>query len=209
MARPVNANAEQTKRRIVLAASELFAAYGYAGTSVRQIAGSAAVSLGMIRHYFGSKRGLYRACIGTAFEIFDQLEEQISQGFAGGGDPADIVEAAVRRGFRFASTNRDICKLVLWDMMQRDQWRTDFTDSDMIPFLLRTADTLSGHLGREPATLALTTRTLIFLVVRYATADHDEVAFLLAGGDDSAKASDRTVAALEAHLVEVAIRLYT
>ena len=77
MARPVNANAEQTKRRILHAASELFADHGFDGTSVRQIAAGAGVSLGMIRHYFGSKEGLWKAVVSSHFtEYMNELEAQ-------------------------------------------------------------------------------------------------------------------------------------
>ncbi len=208
MARPVNANAEQTRRKILVAASELFAEHGYEGASVRQIASGAGVSLGMIRHYFGSKEGLYRACIGTAFEIYGNLGSHIAQGVAGGGDPRAVVADAVRRGFRFACDNRSACKLLLWDLMQRERWRNDLTDSEMMPFVLRTAKALARPLGRAVADMALTTRTLIFLVVRYATADQDEVALMVSDGSID-RATPDTARAVEDHLVDVAVRLYT
>lgn len=208
MARPVNANAEQTRRKILVAASALFADNGYEGASVRQIASGAGVSLGMIRHYFGSKEGLYRACIGTAFEIYGNLGSHIAQGVAAGGDPKAVVADAVGRGFRFACDNRSACKLLLWDLMQRERWRNELTESEMMPFLLKTAKALAEPFGRGVADMALTTRTLVFLVVRYATADYDEVAYLLSAGA-SDKATADTTQAVEDHLVDVAIRLYT
>ena len=209
MARPVNANAEETKRRILTAASELFSDHGYEGTSVRQIASGAGVSLGMIRHYFGSKEGLYRSCIDGVFEIFGSLGPQIVQGVADGGDPVEVVSLALRQGFRFACENRNACRLMLWDMMQQSSWRTDKTDSEMLPFLLDTARALAPALKRDVADAAMATRSLLFLVARYATVEHDEIAFLLSDGDEHAKADASTVTAMEDHLVDVAIRLYT
>ena len=61
------------KNRLIVAATELFAEQGFAGTSVREICTRADASVPMISHYFGSKQGLYDAIIGqfsdTAFDV--------------------------------------------------------------------------------------------------------------------------------------------
>jgi AcrR family transcriptional regulator len=49
-----------SQRRILAAAEELFAASGYEGTSVRQIAQKAGVPVALISYHFGSKLGVYR-----------------------------------------------------------------------------------------------------------------------------------------------------
>lgn len=58
----LNVRTTSTSDRIRTAALELFARQGYAGTSVRQVAGEAEVSPGLVIHHFGSKDGLRRAC---------------------------------------------------------------------------------------------------------------------------------------------------
>ncbi|HEV8014858.1 MAG TPA: CerR family C-terminal domain-containing protein [Stellaceae bacterium] len=55
---------EDTARRILLAAIEVFAEEGYEGASTRSLAGRAGVNAPAIQYYFGSKEGLYRAVIG-------------------------------------------------------------------------------------------------------------------------------------------------
>jgi TetR/AcrR family transcriptional regulator, regulator of cefoperazone and chloramphenicol sensitivity len=57
------ARGEDTRRRILDAALEIFATEGYEGTSTRLLAGRAGVNLPAIQYYFGSKEGLYRAVI--------------------------------------------------------------------------------------------------------------------------------------------------
>jgi AcrR family transcriptional regulator len=207
MARPVNANAEETRGRILDAASQLFARHGYEGASVRQIASAAGVSLGMIRHYFGSKDGLYDACIASAYGIYDELGRHVREEL-GNDDPAKALAEAVRAGFRHARQHIWACRLVLWDMMQSDRWRSERNDEHMVPFILELATAMARPLGRPASELALATRTLIFLVVRYATADEDEIATLLAGGDPDAKADETTMSKVEEHLVDLAERLY-
>ena len=54
---------EDTARRILEAAIEVFAEEGYDGASTRSLADRAKVNLPAIQYYFGSKEGLYRAAI--------------------------------------------------------------------------------------------------------------------------------------------------
>ena len=54
---------EDTRRRILETALEVFAADGYDGASTRMLAERAGVNLPAIQYYFGSKEGLYRAAI--------------------------------------------------------------------------------------------------------------------------------------------------
>jgi len=49
---------EDTRRRILETAIEVFAREGYEGTSTRELAAAAGVNLPAIQYYFGSKEGL-------------------------------------------------------------------------------------------------------------------------------------------------------
>lgn len=66
---------EDTRRRILEAALEIFAAEGYEGASTRQLAERAGVNLPAIQYYFGSKEGLYRAVIA---DIIGQTEAHMA-----------------------------------------------------------------------------------------------------------------------------------
>src|SRR2546425_8618519 len=75
MARPKTDDPE-ARVKIASAAEELFAARGYDGTAVRDIAKKAAVNGAMIHYYFGSKEGLYRAILeGAASKVRALLVE--------------------------------------------------------------------------------------------------------------------------------------
>jgi TetR/AcrR family transcriptional regulator, regulator of cefoperazone and chloramphenicol sensitivity len=50
------------RARIRDAAVERFGTAGYSGTSIRDVAGLAGVSAGLVQHHFGSKEGLRAAC---------------------------------------------------------------------------------------------------------------------------------------------------
>jgi TetR/AcrR family transcriptional repressor of uid operon len=68
--RPPAAKADETRRRIVGAAREVFSERGYEGTTFQAIAGRADLTRPAINHYFASKRGLYR-------EVADQTNELV------------------------------------------------------------------------------------------------------------------------------------
>ena len=53
----------EVPRRLIEAASEMFARHGYAGTRLREIVRTAEVDLSAVNHYFGGKEGLYAATL--------------------------------------------------------------------------------------------------------------------------------------------------
>ncbi|MGN9785943.1 TetR/AcrR family transcriptional regulator [Nonomuraea sp. ZG12] len=100
---------ERTKARIVQAALEEFAAKGFAGARVGEIAARAGVNKQLISYYFGGKEGLYQA-INTRW----QGEESA---FADhGATLAELVAGYVRAN----SERRDFGKLMLWQGLTDD-----------------------------------------------------------------------------------------
>src|SRR5262245_22878075 len=65
MARP-KTDDSKVRARILTSAERLFAARGYAGTAVRDIARDADVNGAMIHYYFGNKESLYHSIIENA-----------------------------------------------------------------------------------------------------------------------------------------------
>ena len=58
---------EDTRDRIVAAATGLFAEKGLAGATVREICRAAGVNVALVNYHFKSKSGLYKACIERIF----------------------------------------------------------------------------------------------------------------------------------------------
>lgn len=85
---------EDTRRRILETALQVFATEGYEGASTRQLAERAGVNLPAIQYYFGSKEGLFRAVIDSIIERTEQhmapLAVEVSAALA---DPATSREA--------------------------------------------------------------------------------------------------------------------
>ena len=90
---------EDTRRRILDTAIEVFAAIGYEAASTRALAVRAGVNLPAIPYYFGSKEGLYRAAI-------EQIVREIDQRMA---PVAERVEAALAAA---APSRRELLELL-------------------------------------------------------------------------------------------------
>lgn len=74
--RPRSGHDPEVRQRLVVAASALFAARGYRGTSVRQIAQTADVTPAMVAYYFGDKLGLLEAVLDSVFEhLLEGIQE--------------------------------------------------------------------------------------------------------------------------------------
>ena len=66
---------------ILDAAAEEFGRYGYAGAALSRVAAGAGVSKPLVLSYFGSKDGLYVACVERAgANLIDRIEQVLSAG---------------------------------------------------------------------------------------------------------------------------------
>ena len=86
---------EDTARRILLAAIEVFAEEGYEGASTRSLATRAGVNAPAIQYYFGSKEGLYRAVIAHIANLVEErlapVAERITAALAAEPTPSELT----------------------------------------------------------------------------------------------------------------------
>ncbi|HET6940457.1 MAG TPA: TetR family transcriptional regulator [Nocardioides sp.] len=75
-----------TRAEILARAQELFAAQGYAGTSVRAIATAAGVDAALVHHYFGSKDDLFLAALQAPLDPREVLLPVADGGLEGAGE---------------------------------------------------------------------------------------------------------------------------
>jgi TetR/AcrR family transcriptional regulator, regulator of cefoperazone and chloramphenicol sensitivity len=91
----VQSRGEDTRRRILGAALEVFASEGYDGASTRLLAERAGVNLPAIQYYFGSKEGLYRAVIDSIIKDTEAhmapLAEQVKAALANPDAPREAL----------------------------------------------------------------------------------------------------------------------
>lgn len=92
LGRPVGANAEETRRRILIAAMRCVAEVGYAQTTIREIARAADMTSGSLYHYFPNKSDLLDA---TGDEIEDIVAPRLRAAAAQCDDVADRLDAVL------------------------------------------------------------------------------------------------------------------
>ena len=75
-----------TRATILVAARELFAVQGFAGTSVRAVATAAGVDAALVHHYFGTKDDLFLAALELRVDPRTALLPVIEGGVDGAGE---------------------------------------------------------------------------------------------------------------------------
>ena len=211
MARPVNADAQATQTRILTTAYDLFASRGMDGASIRDIAKGAGVSLAMVHHYFGSKQGLYEACIGAMLKELGGLRAELESDLARGElPPAAILAEGVRTGFRYARKHRTAVRLLQRSLVDTGELDTKVREENLLPFLDKISEVLANLTGQPAPMMRLPIQSTLFLIVRFAITSEREIEALAGEAGKLAKPRKDMGAPLtvvEDHLVEAALRL--
>lgn len=86
-------NREATIRRIVEGATQVFAASGYAGASVDEIAKEAGVNKATIYYHVGDKEALYAKVL---HDVIGNTVRSVAEDLKGNGTPEEKLEAYIR-----------------------------------------------------------------------------------------------------------------
>ena len=97
------AEAERTRGRLLRCAEKLFAAKGYRGVSVREVARAAGVQNFTVQAHFGSKLDLYRTLLSRWDE---EIRGRVSQALLESTDVPSFIERVVEDIFEFMVANR-------------------------------------------------------------------------------------------------------
>lgn len=200
MARPIRADAAETRRRILACALALFSEHGVDGVSVRAIASAAGVTLATVHHYFGSKDELYAACIDSMYAELIAMRPVLAKAIvdAGDQDVEVLVDHAVRTAFRFARAHQIEMRLLLRQVVVAGELPGDRRDQGQVPFLDQIAALVGARVPRSAAEIRLSLQSVAFMVARYAVSSERELALFTQTSGDAA------LAAVEDHLVRVA-----
>lgn len=108
----------ERRREILEAAIPLFAADGFTGTGVSEIARAAGISHGTVFLYFPSKEALFRASVTEPLETLEQglRIERIE------GTPLERLHQVIRAHFRFVLEHRDYLRLVQYVLGHHDRF---------------------------------------------------------------------------------------
>ncbi len=99
-ARPRARNAAATRAALLDVAMRRFAADGYSATTVREISDDVGVNVALISRYFGSKEGVYEACLeqarGSLLELAGVWVGEGAEGSPDGLVPEPSMDLAVQ-----------------------------------------------------------------------------------------------------------------
>jgi AcrR family transcriptional regulator len=104
--RPRDGDPAETRREILRAAEESFAASGFVGATTRQVAARAGVNVATLHYHFGNKERLYRAVLDGA--LSGELPET-----AASASPAERLTAVVEALWDFGWTHPALPRLSL------------------------------------------------------------------------------------------------
>jgi AcrR family transcriptional regulator len=119
------AQAEQTRRRILDAGLALFAEQSYTATSVAQVAEAAGVSVETIYASVGSKRGIVEALLAAIDTDERPIERARETIVARGGTPRVALEVLATTGARFWADHSQLVEILrkgLGDPEIGDAW---------------------------------------------------------------------------------------
>ena len=128
-----------SRERILGTALEAFAARGFDGTRLTDIAGAAGLSHPTLLYHFNSKEKLYAAAIASAASDWaEETEAAASTGLSGFAQVEAIVDAA----FHFFATHRDFIRIVRREAIEGGGRLEPVMAGFARPFLERAVDFL-------------------------------------------------------------------
>jgi len=98
------------RAQLLHVADGLFAERGYEATSMDDVAASAEISKPVLYDHFGSKEGLFAACVE---QVGDRLSERIDRAAAGADGPEATLRAASRAYFAYAREQGSVLAVLL------------------------------------------------------------------------------------------------
>ena len=166
MARPVNADPEETRRRLLDGAVRLFAARGLHGVSTREIAAAAKVNVATLSYYFASKQGLYDAAVD---EVYRRIAERVGEA-AAVATPADLA-GLIERLWLAARVERDGIRVLLREVLDHGRLSARIEERHFLPGLDSTARLAEQLLSVPRAQARAAAVGFSYLLSRYVIQD--------------------------------------
>lgn len=122
-------------------AESLFADHGYDGTSIERIARAAGVTRPVVYDHFGSKEGIYLACVRRAH---DRLQLAIAEGVVGieADDFERRLEAGLHACFRFIESDPSV-----WSVLFRGVALTGEVADEALRLRFAIVSAIAGLIG--------------------------------------------------------------
>ena len=110
--------AARRRRQLLDVALDVFAARGYDGTSMAELAEAAGITKPVLYQHFTSKRELYLELLE---DVGRQLQEEVGKATAAAARPHEQVEAGFRAYFRFVAEHRSAFQVLFLGSSRHDR----------------------------------------------------------------------------------------
>jgi AcrR family transcriptional regulator len=191
--RPRGGDPVETRRAILNAAEECFAASGFAGATTRQMAARAGVNVATLHYHFGSKENLYRAVLDDASRKDIPLP-------GSWGTPKERLSSAVEALWEFGIAHPLLPRLRLFQRLAGSRFSAGNLDAPDDPHVTLLMRTLTEAGARTPSPPAETARVILALLDGALVAAQDT----RASGETSSFVADASRAAVVAAALRVA-----
>jgi AcrR family transcriptional regulator len=175
MARPANANAQATRKRILDSAATLFATLGEGQASMRHIAREAGVSQASVHHYFHSKADLHRACIDAMYARLHGVRASLVADMTRPMDMPERIRQMVGVMYRFGRENVDAVRLVQRSVLDRGEHAHPEREAMLFDTLGRLAAILDMHSPHGAEEIRQTLYAFNLLMIRMVLVDGAEI----------------------------------
>jgi AcrR family transcriptional regulator len=153
------------KERILKASTKLFAAKGFDGVSIDELAGEAKINKSMIYYYFSSKEGLLSSLINRHLNEFEALLEN-----AWTKKPRnirDLIEKPVRLAVEYIAQNRNIITILFHEtLLKASKTKIDIVDF-INPLWDRIEADFRGKFPSMPAASLMDKLICVNLIINY------------------------------------------
>ena len=144
---------EDTRERLLDSAMTLFAARGFYGASLANIADELGLTKQALLHHFGRKEKLYAEILAR---ISDRMLAVIDEAQAGDGAPADQLESALLSLYRLFLHSPQEARIIMRELLDSERRADEVHSWYLKPFLDQLVDmTLSSSAKKMDRTEAL------------------------------------------------------
>ncbi|MFI5118874.1 MAG: TetR/AcrR family transcriptional regulator [Thermoanaerobaculia bacterium] len=191
--RPRGGDAVETRRRILIAAEECFAASGFVGATTRRVAALAGVNVATLHYHFESKEKLYRA-------VLDATTRDDVPFPGGGGTPEERLSSALEALWKFGVAHPALPRLRLFQGLAGPLFSAGIHEAPEDPRAALLVRTLTEAGVKTAIPPAETARVILALL--------DSALVAARGGDGSEAGSPSAVAdASLAGVIAAALRV--
>jgi TetR/AcrR family transcriptional regulator len=156
---------EANAERILDAALEIFAAFGFRGSRIDQIAAAAGLSKPNLLYYFRTKEELYTAVLARTLDMWlDPLRELDAS-----SDPRAALTAYITRKLEYSRSHPTASRLFAMEMLQGAPHLSSALTSTLLDLVEAKSRTIEGWIG-EGRLRPVDPKHLIFAI--WATTQH-------------------------------------